>query len=121
MVNLSISPTSSSTGLGTSSTSSVGGNNQLPYIFNFTEDTNNHGTKSFKNDLISSVKYTDSSTGSGSEVFLIAGDGTDTTIWLWDDLSQGYGISDNELTLVATLLNFNNDTLSGSEIVFNAL
>ena len=32
VVNLSISPTSSSTGLGTSSTSSVGGNNQLPYI-----------------------------------------------------------------------------------------
>ena len=38
VVNLSISPTASSTGLGTSSTSSVGGKNELPYIFNFTED-----------------------------------------------------------------------------------
>ena len=34
IVNLSISPTSSSTGLGTSSTAAVGGDNKLPYLFN---------------------------------------------------------------------------------------
>ena len=121
VVNLSIIPTNKSTGLGTSSNTSVGGDNKLPYIFNFTEDTNNHMSKSFKSDLISSIKYTDSTSGTGSEVFLIAGNGSDTTIWLWDDLSEGYGIGDNELTLVANLPNFDNDLLTGSEIVFGTI
>ena len=121
VLNLSISPTSSSTGLGTSSTSAVGGDNKLPYLFNFTENTNNYNTKSFRSDIVSSIKYTDSTSGTGSEVFLIVGDGTNSAIWLWDDLSEGYGISDNELTLVATLPNFDNDTLTGSEITFGTI
>ena len=53
--------------------------------------------------------------------FLVVGDGTNSAIWLWDDLSEGYGISTNELTLVATLPNFDNDTLTGSEITFGTL
>ena len=121
VLNLSISPTSSSTGLGTSSTSAVGGDNKLPYLFNFTENTNNYNTKSFRSDIVSSIKYTDSTSGTGSEVFLVVGDGTNSAIWLWDDLSEGYGISDNELTLVATLPNFDNDTLTGSEITFGTI
>jgi hypothetical protein len=121
VVNLSISPTSSSTGLGTSSTAAVGGDNKLPYLFNFTEDTNNYNTKSFRSDIVSSIKYTDSTSGTGSEVFLVVGDGTNSAIWLWDDLSEGYGISTNELTLVATLPNFDNDTLTGSEITFGTI
>jgi len=121
VVNLSISPTSSSTGLGTSSTAAVGGDNKLPYLFNFTEDTNNYNTKSFRSGIVSSIKYTDSTSGTGSEVFLVVGDGTNSAIWLWDDLSEGYGISTNELTLVATLPNFDNDTLTGSEITFGAI
>ncbi|MEL0246341.1 MAG: hypothetical protein VW954_03930, partial [Alphaproteobacteria bacterium] len=121
VANLSIIPTSSSTGLGTSSVSAVGGDNKLPYLFNFTENTNNYDNKSFKSDLISSIKFTDSTSGTGSEVFFITGDGTNSAIWLWDDLSQGYGVSDDELTLVATLPNFDNDTLTGSEIVFGSI
>ena len=70
VANLSIIPTSSSTGLGTSSVSAVGGDNKLPYLFNFTENTNNYDNKSFKSDLISSIKFTDSTSGTGSEVFL---------------------------------------------------
>ena len=103
ILNLSINPTSSSTGLSTSSTSSVGGNNKLPYVFNFTENTENYLSNSFKSDLISSIKYTDSLSGTGSEVFLIVGNGNNSAIWLWDDLSEGYGISNNELTFVADL------------------
>ncbi len=121
VVNLSISPTSSSTGLGTSSTAAVGGDNKLPYLFNFTEDTNNYNTTSFRSGIVSSIKYTDSTSGTGSEVFLVVGDGTNSAIWLWDDLSEGYGISTNELTLVATLPNFDNDTLTGSEITFGTI
>ena len=121
VLNLSISPTSSSTGLGTSSTAAVGGDNKLPYLFNFTENTNNYNTKSFRSDIVSSIKYTDSTSGTGSEVFLVVGDGTNSAIWLWDDLSEGYGISTNELTLVATLPNFDNDTLTGSEITFGTI
>ena len=30
--------------------------------------------------------------GTGSEVFLVVGDGTNSAIWLWDDLSEGYAI-----------------------------
>ena len=44
-----------------------------------------------------------------------------SAIWLWDDLSEGYGVSDNELTLVATIPNFDNDTLMGSEITFGSI
>ena len=121
VVNLSISPTSSSTGLGTSSTASVGGENKLPYLFNFTENTSNYDTKSFKSDVVSSIKYTDSVSGTGSEVFMVVGDGTNSAIWLWDDLSEGYGVSDNELSLVATLPSFDNDTLTGSEIIFGSI
>jgi len=36
-------------------------------------------------------------------------------------LSEGYGISNNELTLVASLPDFNNDELTGSEIIFSSL
>ena len=121
VINLSINPTSSSTGLGTSSTSSVGGKNKLPYLFNFTEDTSNFMSKTFKSDLISSIRYTDSVSGTGSEVFLIAGDGTNSAIWLWDDTSEGYGLGNNELTFVASLPDFNNDNLIGSEIIFSSL
>ena len=99
----------------------MGGDNKLPYLFNFTEDTNNYNTKSFRSDIVSSIKYTDSTSGTGSEVFLVVGDGTNSAIWLWDDLSEGYGISTNELTLVATLPNFDNDTLTGSEITFGTI
>ena len=49
------------------------------------------------------------------------GDGTNSAIWLWDDLSQGYGVSTNELTFVAKLENFDNDNLTGSEIVFGSM
>jgi len=54
------------------------------------------------------------------EIFLVAGDGTNSAIWMWDDLSQGYGISDNELTFVAHLENFDNDNLSSSQISFTS-
>jgi hypothetical protein len=52
---------------------------------------------------------------------VVVGDGTNSAIWLWDDLSEGYGVSDNELSLVATLPSFDNDTLTGSEIVFGSI
>ena len=92
----------------------------LLYIKLF-KNTNNYNTKSFRSDIVSSIKYTDSTSGTGSEVFLVVGDGTNSAIWLWDDLSEGYGISTNELTLVATLPNFDNDTLTGSEITFGTI
>ena len=70
---------------------------------------------------ISSIRYTKAQGGNGTEQLLIVGDGTNSAIWLWDDLSEGYGVSTDELTFVAELENFNNDTLTGSEIVFSSL
>jgi len=119
-LNISITPTASSTGLGVSSSSNVGGNNELPYVINLVEDTSNYLSKSFKSGLVSSIRYTNATTNTGSEIFLVAGDGTNSAIWMWDDLSQGYGISDNELTFVAHLENFDNDNLSSSQISFTS-
>ena len=109
-----------STGLGVSTASNVGGNNELPYVINLLEDTSNYLTNNFKSGLVSSIKYTNSTSNTGSEIFLITGDGTNSAIWMWDDLSQGYGISNNELTFVAHLENFDHDNLSSSQISFTS-
>ena len=77
-------------------------------------------SKSFKSGLVSSIKYTNAQSNTGSEVFLVVGDGTNSEIWMWDDHSHGYGISDNELTYVAHLENFDNDNLSSSQISFTS-
>ena len=95
--------------------------NELPYIFNFTKDVSTYLSKSFRSEVVSSIKYTKAQGGSGTEKLFIVGDGTNSAIWLWDDLSEGYGVSTNELTFVAELENFDNDTLTGSEIVLNSL
>ena len=95
--------------------------NELPYIFNFTKDVSTYLSKSFRSEVVSSIKYTKAQGGSGTEKLFIVGDGTNSAIWLWDDLSEGYGVSTNELTFVAELENFDNDTLTGSEIVLSSL
>ena len=95
--------------------------NELPYIFNFTDDVTTYLSKSFRSEVVSSIRYTKAQGGNGTEQLLIVGDGTNSAIWLWDDLSEGYGVSTDELTFVAELENFNNDTLTGSEIVFSSL
>ena len=95
--------------------------NELPYIFNFTDDVSTYLSKSFRSEVVSSIRYTKAQGGNGTEQLFIVGDGTNSAIWLWDDLSEGYGVSTDELTFVAELENFNNDTLTGSEIVFSSL
>ena len=95
--------------------------NELPYIFNFTEDTSSYLTKSFKSDVVSSIRYTKATSGNGTEHIFIVGNGTDSAIWLWDDTSQGYGVGNSELTFIAELENFDNDTLSASNIVLGTI
>ena len=95
--------------------------NELPYVFNFTKDTSSYLTKSFKSDVVSSIRYTKATSGNGTENIFIVGDGTHSAIWLWDDKSQGYGVSNSELTFIAELENFDNDTLSASNIVLNTI
>ena len=95
--------------------------NELPYIFNFIEDTSSYLSKNFKSDVVSSIRYTKATSGTGTENIFIVGDGTHSAIWLWDDKSEGYGVSNDELTFIAKLENFDNDTLTGSNIVFNTV
>ena len=95
--------------------------NELPYIFNFTKDTSSYLTKSFKSDVVSSIRYTKATSGNGLEHIFIVGNGTDSAIWLWDDTSEGYGVGNSELTFIAELENFDNDTLSASNIVLNTI
>ena len=100
---------------------STSNDNELPYVFNFTENVSDYLSKSFRSDVVSSIRYTKAVGGNGLEQFFVVGDGTNSAIWMWDDLSQGYGVSTNELTYIAKLENFNNDSLTGSEIVFGTL
>ena len=95
--------------------------NELPYIFNFTKDTSSYLTKSFKSDVVASVRYTKATSGNGTGQIFIVGNGTDSAIWLWDDTSQGYGVGNSELTFIAELENFDNDTLLASNIVLNTI
>ena len=56
--------------------------------------------------MVSSIRYTKAVGGNGLEQFFVVGDGTNSAIWMWDDLSQGYGVSSNELTYIYKLENF---------------
>ena len=57
----------------------------------------------------------------GTEHSVFVGNGTDSAIWLLDDTSQGYGVGNSELTFIAELENFDNDTLSASNIVLGTI
>ena len=67
------------------------------------------------------IKITEGGSGMPTSNIFIVGDGTHSAIWLWDDKSQGYGVSNSELTFIAELENFDNDTLSASNIVLNTI
>mgnify|MGYP001237289466 CR=1 FL=1 len=90
-------------------------------VFNFTENVSSYSTNSFKSEVVQQIKFTKALGGDGLEHLFIVGNGTDSAIWMWDDKSEGYGVSNNELTFVVKLENFDNDTLTGSEIVFGTI
>ena len=97
--------------------------NQLPLVFNFTYNTTSaimDGKSSLAAHLSTfQIIPSTGSTGIGTaeKAYLAGGDGTFTNIWLWDDHNQTGTITADELYEVVKLVNFNNDTLTGSEFL----
>ena len=97
--------------------------NQLPLVFNFTYNTTAvimDGESSLASHLSTfQIIPSTGSTGLGTaeKAYLAGGDGTFTNIWLWDDHNQTGTITADELYEVVKLVNFNNDTLTGSEFL----
>ncbi len=97
--------------------------NELPYVFNFTNNISGHATSSTVANTLSSFKVTtDGSTAitSSDSYLVVSGDGTNSSVYLWEDGGNG-AISSSELTSLATLSNFDNDTLTGTEFSFTTL
>ena len=97
----------------------------LPNVINFKTDLSNVGYKDknvvadhFTSFAIQGTNYEDVS---GTNDFLIiTGDGTNSAVFLWQDLFNDHGMFVNEpdeLSLVALLNDFDNDTLTVSDIM----
>ena len=97
----------------------------LPNVINFKTDLSNTGYKDknvvadhFTSFAIQGTNYEDVS---GTNDFLIiTGDGTNSAVFLWQDLFNDHGMFVNEpdeLSLVALLNDFDNDTLTVSDIM----
>ena len=97
----------------------------LPNVINFKTDLSNVGYKDknvvadhFTSFAIQGTSYEDVS---GTNDFLIiTGDGTNSAVFLWQDLFNDHGMFVNEpdeLSLVALLNDFDNDTLTVSDIM----
>ena len=97
----------------------------LPNVINFKTDLSNTGYKDknvvadhFTSFAIQGTSYEDVS---GTNDFLIiTGDGTNSAVFLWQDLFNDHGMFVNEpdeLSLVALLNDFDNDTLTVSDIM----
>ena len=97
----------------------------LPNVINFKTDLSNIGYKDknvvadhFTSFAIQGTSYEDVS---GTNDFLIiTGDGTNSAVFLWQDLFNDHGMFVNEpdeLSLVALLNDFDNDTLTVSDIM----
>ena len=97
--------------------------NELPYVFNFTSNISGHATSSTVANTLSSFKVTtdgSSSVTSNDSYLVVSGDGTNSSVYLWEDGGNG-SIASSELTSLATLSNFDNDTLTGTEFSFTTL
>jgi len=99
--------------------------NQLPTIFNFTANTANATSATGMATQFSSflVQNGSSSLSITEQAFVVAGNGTHSYVYHWEDTDKCgtfYGEA-TELTLVTKLDNFNNDSLTGTEFSFETI
>ena len=98
----------------------------LPTIFNFTFDYNSSNINS-PNNLASTLGnfYVGVNAGTSIhslETYIISvGDGTDTYTYVWEDTSMGGGVDSTELTPIALLHDYNNDSMDGSEFQYQTI
>ena len=106
------------------STYNISGNSsEVPFVFNFTSAIANFTTTStLANHLSSFAVTTDGSTApaSGEDYLLIAGDGTDSQIYLWEDTGNG-SVASGELTILAKLNSVSNSSITNSDVSFTTL
>ena len=102
--------------------------NELPYVFNFTNDVTTAIAESSSALANHFTGFSISVSGSGTNdfenesMYISVGDGTDTYIWFWTDTNNHHGmIADSELEPFAKLSNYDNDNLTGNEFVFQTI
>ncbi len=102
--------------------------NELPYVFNFTNDVTTAVAESSSALANHFTGFSISVSGSGTNdfenesMYISVGDGTSTYIWFWTDTNNHHGmIADSELEPLAKLSNYDNDNLTGNEFVFQTI
>ncbi len=102
--------------------------NELPYVFNFTNDLTTAVAESSSALANHFTGFSISVSGSGTNdfenesMYISVGDGTSTYIWFWTDTNNHHGmIADSELEPLAKLSNYDNDNLTGNEFVFQTI
>ncbi len=102
--------------------------NELPYVFNFTNDLTTAVAESSSALANHFTGFSISVSGSGTNdfenesMYISVGDGTDTYIWFWTDTNNHHGmIADSELEPFAKLSNYDNDNLTGNEFLFQTI
>ena len=102
--------------------------NELPYVFNFTNDVTTAIAESSSALANHFTGFSISVSGSGTNdfenesMYISVGDGTSTYIWFWTDTNNHHGmIADSELEPLAKLSNYDNDNLTGNEFVFQTI
>ena len=111
------------TGSGGSAYDISNNSTEVPYVFNFTTNTNNYNSASNMATYLSSFAITtDGSTApaTGESYLLMAGDGTDSAIYLWEDTGNG-SVAAGELTGLATLSSFTTSSMLSADISFQTL
>ena len=97
--------------------------NNIPYVFNFTTNINQYGTASTVASALSNFSVTtdgSNAVSSSDSYLVVTGNSTNSSVYLWEDTGNG-AIASSELSSLATLSNFDNDTLTGSEFSFETL
>ena len=105
------------------STYNISTDNTLPSIFNFTTNTNSYNSAGSVASLLSGFKVTtdgSSAISAAESFFMILGDGTNTSVYVWEDTGNGV-VAGSELNYMANLTGVDNDTLSGVEFSFQTI
>lgn len=102
--------------------------NELPYVFNFTNDLTTAVAESSSALANHFTGFSISVSGSGTNdfenesMYISVGDGTSTYIWFWTDTNNHHGmIAESELEPLAKLSNYDNDNLTGNEFAFQTI
>ena len=96
----------------------------LPIVFNFTANNSNHNTSAGVSNFLSNFRVTTNGSTSISSVedaLLVTGNGSNTSIWGWENSGTNGTVEQTELVRLATLNSYDNDNMTASNVAFGAL